>query len=239
MTVPVVFLHGFPHDHTIWAPQFIGLESHARCIAPDLRRRAPATMEDYADDVVALLDDLAIEHAVIAGLSMGGYVAFALWRRHRSRIRALVLASTRATADSPEMAARRRALADVVRRDGMGGVAATQAALQLGATTRATRPELIAQVTAMAAAVPPEFVLGAIDAMLARPDSTPTLATIDVPTLVIGGDEDSLIARDELTALAHGIRGSRLEVLAASGHLCNLERPAAFNHVTGEFLATL
>ena len=75
--------------------------------------------------------------------------------------------------------------------------------------------------------------------MLARPDSTPTLATIDIPTLVIGGDEDSLIARDELTALAQGIRGSRLEVLAASGHLCNLERPAAFNHVTGEFLATL
>ena len=237
--IPVLFLHGFPHDHSLWAPQMDGLSSQARCIAPDLQRRAPASMDDYADDVVALMDQMAIDRAVIAGLSMGGYIAFALWRRHRARVRALLLASPRATADTPEMAARRHALADVVRRDGMATVAATQAATQLGATTRATRPELIAQIAAMAAAEPPEFVLGAIDAMLTRIDSTPTLATIDVPTLVVGGDEDALITRAELTALAHGIAGSRLEVLERCGHLCNLERAAAFNHVTGEFLATL
>jgi 3-oxoadipate enol-lactonase len=237
--IPVVFLHGFLHDRSLWTPQLDGLSSQARGIALDLRRCAPTSMDDYADDVVAHMDQLAIDRAVIAGLSMGGYIAFALWRRHRPRVRALVLASTRATTDTPERVDRRHALTDVVRRGKLATVAATQAALQVGATTRATRPELVAQATTMAAASPPEFVLGAISAMLTRVDSTPTLATIDVPTLVIGGEEDEVVTPDELTGLARGIPGSRLELLARCGHLCNLERAAAFNHVTGEFLATL
>ena len=237
--IPVVFLHGFPHDSSVWTPQLDGLASDAQCIAPDLFDCAPHAMDAFADHVVAVLDTLRIDSAVIAGLSMGGYVAFAMWRRHRPRVRALILASTRATPDTPETAARRRAMADLVRHGGMPAVAATQAAAQLSRTTQATRPELVAQVTAMAAAAPADGVLGAIDAMLTRVDSTPTLATIDVPTLIVGGDEDVLITRAELTHMAQGIAGARLEVLARCGHLCNLERPAAFNHVAGEFLATL
>jgi pimeloyl-ACP methyl ester carboxylesterase len=237
--IPIVFLHGFPHDRNLWAPQLGGLSSQARCIAPDLWGCPPYSMDAYADEVVAGMDELTIDRAVIAGLSMGGYIAFALWRRHPSRVRGLVLAATRPGADTPATVDRRRALADVIRRDGMAAVAATQAAAQLGAATRATRPELVAQVTAMAAAAPVAGVLGAIEAMLARVDSTPTLATIDVPTLVVGGTEDAVITPDELTRMADGIAGSRVELLAGCGHLCNLERPAAFNHVTSEFVATL
>jgi pimeloyl-ACP methyl ester carboxylesterase len=237
--IPIVWLHGFPHDRTLWAPQLGGLSSQARCIAPDLWGCPPYSMDAYADDVVALLDALSIDRAVIAGLSMGGYIAFALWRRHPERVRALVLAATRATADTPESAERRRALADVIRQGGMAGIAMTQAAAQVGATMRATRPELVAQVAAMAAAAPMAGVLGAIEAILGRIDSTPTLATIDVPTLVVGGAQDTLIPPEDVARLATAIAGSRLELLSGCGHLCNLERAAAFNHVAAEFVATL
>jgi 3-oxoadipate enol-lactonase len=237
--IPVVFLHGFPHTHRLWAPQLAGLADVAQCVAPDVRDCPPFTMDAYADDVIALMDQLQIDRAVIAGLSMGGYQAFACWRRHPRRIRGLILAATRATNDTIEAADRRHALAARIRGEGMAAIAPAQAAAQLGATTRATRPELVDQVTAMIAAVPAATALGAIEAMLTRPDSTPTLATISVPTLVVGGNEDPMISTDELTRLARAIDGSRLEVLTGSGHLCNLERAAAFNHVTAEFLSTL
>jgi 3-oxoadipate enol-lactonase len=237
--ISLILLHGFPHNHHLWTPQLGGLANHADCFAPDVRSCPPFTMDDYADDIIAELDHHHIERAVIAGLSMGGYTAFACWRRHPERIRALILAATRATPDTPEPAARRRALAERIRQEGMPAIAPSQAAGQLGATTRATRPELVDQVTAMMASVPPATALGAIEAMLARIDSTPTLATITVPTLVLGGDEDPFITSDEITGMARAINGSRLEILTRSGHLCNLERPAAFNHVVAEFLSTV
>jgi 3-oxoadipate enol-lactonase len=237
--IPVIFLHGFPHDHRLWTPQLTALTDLAQSIAPDVRSCPPFSMDAYADDVVALMDKHQIDRAVIAGLSMGGYIAFACWRRHPERIRALILASTRATPDTPEIAERRKALAARIRTEGMAAIAPSQAAGQLGPATRATRPELVQQVIAMAAAMPAATALGALDAMLARPDSTPTLETIDVPTLVVGGDEDPIIARDELTTLAGRIKNARLEILTGAGHLCNLERPSAFNHVTAEFLSAL
>jgi 3-oxoadipate enol-lactonase len=237
--IPVIFLHGFPHDHRLWAPQLAALGSQARCLAPDIRNCPPFSMDTYADDVFTLMDTHHIDTAVIAGLSMGGYVAFACWRRRPDRVRALILTSTRATADAPEAADRRKALAASIRREGMPAIAASQALSQLGATTRATHPELVAQVTTTIASVPPTTALGQIEAMLARPDSTPTLPTITVPTLVIGGAEDPIIHPTDLTAMAEQVAGSRYEILAGAGHLTNLERPAAFNHVTAEFLATL
>ena len=196
-------------------------------------------MDQYADDVAMLLRSLGVERAVIAGLSMGGYVAFSLWRRHPSLVRALVLAHTRAGADTDEGRAKRTALAEVARTRGPDAVADAQITGMLGKTTREKRPAMIDEVHRMLASASVEGIVGALEAMMARVDSTATLPTIDVPTLVIMGDEDALIPRSDGQILHDAIRGSRLEVIEHAGHVSNMERPAAFNHVLSEFLASL
>jgi pimeloyl-ACP methyl ester carboxylesterase len=196
-------------------------------------------MDQYADDVVALLDKLGVDRAVIGGLSMGGYVAFAIWRRHRERVRALVLADTRAGADADETRAARRAQIDLVRSRGAAVLAAQLVTGQLGARTRERHPDIVEVVRDMIARAPADGIVGALEAMIARPDSTPTLATIDVPTLVLVGEEDRLTPLAESQKIHAGIAGSRLEIIAGAGHLSNIERPAAFNHVLSEFVARL
>ena len=243
--IPVAFIHGFPHNRSLWSPQVSALVDRARCIAPDLRgfgessRHGPFTVDQFADDVAVLLRSLGVERAVIAGLSMGGYVAFALWRRHRPLVRALVLADTRAGADTDEARAKRRALVELARARGAGAVADGQITGMLGKTTREKRPAMIDEVHRMLASASVEGIVGALGAMMTREDSTPTLATIDVPTLVIVGGEDVLVSRDEAEILRDAIQGSRLEVIEQAGHVSNMERPAAFNHVLSEFLAAL
>ena len=242
---PILFIHGFPHNRTLWAPQLQGLPVHARCIAADIRgfgdstAQPPWSMDQYADDLVGLLDVLHIDKAVITGLSMGGYVAFALWRRHPSRVRGLVLSNTKAGADSEEAKAKRRALMDVARDQGSSAIADSMITGMLGKTTRNKRPEITNGVHRMIASSPVDGVIGALEALMNRPDSTPTLATIDVPTLIVTGDEDAIIPVSESEAMHAAIRQSTLEVITGSGHLTNLERPAAFNHVVSEFLAKL
>ena len=243
--VAVLFIHGFPHDRTLWTPQLQGLTVQARCLAADLRgfgettAKTPYSMDRYADDLVGLLDVLRIDRAVFAGLSMGGYINFAIWRRHPQRVRALVLANTRAGADSEEGREKRRAVMALARDQGSGAVADSMMTGMLGKTTRSTRPEIVNSVHRMISSAPVEGVVGALQAMMDRPDSTPTLATIDVPTLIVTGDEDTIIPVDEARAMHAAIRGSTIEVISGAGHLSNLERPAAFNHVVSEFLATL
>jgi len=243
--LPVVFLHGFPHNRTLWAPQLGALLSRARCVAPDLRgfgeseQRGPYTMDRYADDIIAVMDALQIERAVIAGLSMGGYVAFALWRRHRDRVRALILADTRPGADTDEAIAKRRQLIALARAKGSGAVADAQMAGMIGKTTRDRHTDIADAIHQMMTMAPVEGVVGALEAMIARPDSTPTLATIDVPILIIVGEEEALTPPKEARGMHAGIAGSRLEILAGAGHVSNVERPAAFNHVVSEFLGVL
>ncbi len=241
--IPVAFIHGFPHNRSLWAPQVSGLLDRARCIAPDLRgfgdssRSGPFSVDQYADDVATLLGTLGVERAVVVGLSMGGYVAFSLWRRHRALVRGLVLADTRAGADSDETRAKRQALIEVARTRGSGAVADAQITGMIGKTTREKRPGMIDEVHRMLESAPVEGIVGALEAMMARPDSTPTLETIDVPTLVVVGSEDVLTPPSEAEILHRGIRNSRLEVIEHAGHVSNYERPAAFNHVVSEFLA--
>ena len=243
--IPVALLHGFPHNRALWAPQMGALVDRARCIAPDFRgfgessKHAPFPLDQFADDIALLLRGLGIERAVVAGLSMGGYVAFALWRRHRSLVRALVLADTRAGADTVEGRAKRLELIDIARTRGSGAVADNQITGMLGKTTREKRPALIDQVHRMLESAPVDGIVGALEAMMGRIDSTATLATIDVPTLVLVGQEDALTPVAEAELLHEAIRGSRLEVIEHAGHVSNLERPAAFNHVLSEFLASL
>lgn len=242
---PLLFLHGFPHSRALWTPQLTALGDRARCIVPDLRgfggtsAAAPYSMDQYSDDAAALLDALHIERAVVCGLSMGGYIAFALWRRHRSRVRALVLADTRASADDESTRAKRTELIAAARAHGARAVADASITGMIGRSTRDKNPSLVDGMYDMLVSAPVDGIIGALEAMIARPDSTPTLATIDVPTLIIVGEEDVLTPERDARLMHHAIAGSRLEVLEGAGHASNYERPAAFNHVLSEFLAAV
>ncbi len=243
--IPLLFIHGWPHSRALWAGQLSGLATQARCLAPDLRgfgRSAvagPYSMTQYADDAAALLDARGIERAVVCGLSMGGYVALAMLRRHRSRLRGLILTSTRATADTAEARAKRARLIEFVEQHGVPALADRQLRAMVGVTTFEHRPAVRESLRLLMAAAPAEGVIGALRAMAERPDATDLLPTIDFPTLVVGGAEDSFTAPDELRTMAAGIPGSRFELLAGSGHVCAYERPGAFNHVVAEFLGAL
>lgn len=242
---PIVFLHAFPLNRTMWAPQTSALAGDWRCLTVDVRgfgessAAGPFTVDRYADDVAAVLDAAAVRRAIVVGLSMGGYIAFAFWRRHAERVLALVLADTRAGADSADTLQRRRELIDVARADGAAAVAERQVVGLLGKTTRERRPDLVAETRRMAELASVPGIIGALEAMMARPDSTSTLPTITVPTLIIVGDEDVLTPPKEARVMHAGIAGSRLEVLGEVGHLSNVERPSAFNATLNEFLHTI
>jgi pimeloyl-ACP methyl ester carboxylesterase len=243
--LPVVLLHAFPLNRSMWEPQIAALFGECRCIVPDLRgfgdspKSGPYSMDVFADDVVALLDALQLEQAVIGGLSMGGYVAFDIWRRYRRRVRAMVLADTRPAADSDEARHKRDDLIDLARRTGPAAVAEKQVTGMIGKTTRAKQPELVDRIRAGMARESAEGMIGALEAMKARPDSTPLLADIDVPTLVVVGDEDAITPVREARQMHERIPGSRLEVIPAAGHLSNVERPAAFNAALSDFIGSL
>lgn len=242
---PLLFVHAFPLNRTMWAPQVSALVERCRCVAADLRgfgdssAAPPYSMSQYADDLALLLDQLRIERTVLVGCSMGGYVAFEFWRRHRDRVRAMVLADTKSGADADEALERRRKLIDVARSDGATAVANLQIAGIVGKTTREKHPDSYDAVHRMMAQARVDGIVGALEAMMARPDSTPTLSTIDVPTLIVVGEEDVLTPPKDARALQAGIAGSTLEIIEQAGHLSSVERPAAFNHVLTEFLAAL
>ncbi len=242
---PVLFIHAFPLNRTMWAPQVSALVERCRCVAADLRGfgesalQGPFSVEQYADDMAGLLDHLRIEQAVVVGCSMGGYAALAMWRRHSGRSRALVLADTRSGADTDDGRERRRNLIQLARTEGSTAVANLQIPSLVGKTTRETQPDTYDAVHRMMAQTKPGAIVGALEAMMTRPDSTPLLQDITVPTLVVVGEEDVPTPVKESRAMHQAIPGSHLQVIAQAGHLANLERPAAFNHVLTEFLGTL
>jgi pimeloyl-ACP methyl ester carboxylesterase len=236
----VVLLHAFPMDATLWAPQRGALaERGFRVITPDLpgfggsplSERAP-DLDVMADEVADLMAGLGVDEAVVGGLSMGGYVAMAMLRRHRARVSALLLADTRAGADSPEAAANREAVARSVQAAGSTAQLAEMMLPQLlGTTTLRLRPEVVATVGRWIRAQPPAAVAWAQRAMARRPDSTATLADFGGPTLVLHGSEDTLSPAAEAEAMAAATRrgGSPTTVVQvpAAGHLTAVEDPGA------------
>jgi pimeloyl-ACP methyl ester carboxylesterase len=240
---PALLVHAFPLDRRMWAPQGAALAAVCHCLLPDVRgfgesdAAPPYGVDRYADDLVALLDTLDIrERVVLGGLSMGSHIAFACWRHHRDRVHALILAGARAGPDSEQTRARRLQIIAAAREQGTAAVATMLAGTLVGATTRARNPQLVTRLHQMIGAASVDGIVGASQAMMARPDSTPLLATIDVPTLIIVGAEDTLAPPSEAEALHAGVRDSRLEVIPGAGHVCSIERPAAFNQVVTEFL---
>ena len=245
---PYVLLHAFPIGANLWEPQMRSIPAGWRLITPDLRGFGGSTemdslgtpsMNDYADDLVDLLDELGIERAVVGGASMGGYATMAFLHKAAHRVEGVVLANTRAGADSPEARANRRNMLAVLDREGPSGVAREMMPKLLGKTTRESNPEVEAGVRRLIKQQSPIGVRCAIQRMMHRPDSTPVLSQVKVPALVITGDEDELIPTDESRAMAEVIHGATLKIIPQAGHLSNLEQPDVFNAALNAFLGKL
>ncbi len=247
---PVLMLvHAFPLGSQMWEPQFRGAFHGWRILAPDLRgfggstdERAEGvdpTIDDYADDVAGLIREVAGGPVVLGGLSLGGYVAFAVMRRAPSLVRALVLADTRAGADTLEGRAARRAMLTVLEHDGPQGVARDMMPRLLGATTREQNQDAEETVRLLIKRQSPAAIRDAIVRMMERPDSAPLLPTIAVPTLVVVGEEDVLTPPAESDALVAALPNASLVRIAGAGHLANLEQAQAFEASVEDFLASL
>jgi len=238
----LLLIHGFPLDRTLWKHQVATLAGWRR-IAPDLRglgnSDVPAdgySMAAYADDLARLLDRLRVRKCVVAGLSMGGYIAFEMLRRHRDRIGGLILCDTKAGADNEQGRKGRDEMAALAEAKGAAAVAERMTPRVLSRTTLRSQPPLVEQVREMMARQPVPGIVGALRAMRDRPDSTDLLPTIDVPTLVVVGQEDELTPPAEARALATGIPSAHMTTIASAGHVAPLESPTAVSRVFAEFL---
>ncbi|GAA1659726.1 alpha/beta hydrolase [Fodinicola feengrottensis] len=245
--IPLVLLHAFPLSGRMWANQRATLSDSCRVITPDLRGfgRSPAgadepALEAMADDVFALLDRLDLGSVVLGGLSMGGYVAMAMLRKYPQRIAALVLADTKATADTAQARANRERLASTVVESGTVEALYDQVLpTLLGRSTKDHRPEVVAEVRGLIGDATPSGVAWAARAMAARPDSIELLESARVPALVIVGDEDQIASVADAEAMADALPKVTMARLMAAGHLSAMEDPRAFNAAVRDFVAGL
>lgn len=244
---PLLLIHGFPFSGAMWNRQLEALSSGARVLVPDLPGfgdspaiHAAYTVEQYAEDCVAMLDALDIlEPVALGGLSMGGYIALAFARLFPERLRGLLLFSTRAGADSAEAKANRDKTIAQVKENGAAVVTEGMYPKLLAPATYTEQPAVAAELQDIMRAASPEGVIGALSAMRDRPDSTGLLSGIGVPTLIVHGQEDSVIPPSEAEAMAKAIPDSELHLLAKAGHLPNLEQTADFNRIALNFLRKL
>jgi 3-oxoadipate enol-lactonase len=243
---PVLFLHAFPLNLHMWDAQVAALPAGHQAVRVDARGFGGTppgdgllTMERIADDAVAVLDHLGTPPAVVCGLSMGGYAAFAMVRRHPDRIRALILADTRSSPDTPEGRKSRAEQRERVRREGPAAIAEAFLPKLLGETTHRERPQIVAGVREMILSASAQGISDALAGLAARADSTPTLREIRVPTLVLCGSEDALTPPADAEKMKAAIAGSELELIPRTGHLSNLEDPAAFDSALARFLTRL
>jgi 3-oxoadipate enol-lactonase len=243
----ILFVHGFPFDHELWRHQLAAFPSFRR-VAPDLRgaggSRGPDSPEAYsiaryADDLVRVLDALGIAHAVVCGLSMGGYIVFDLLRRHPGRVQAAILCNTKAEADSEEAKRGRDEMAALARAGGAEAVAEKLLAKVLARSTFDQRADVVHEVRRMMECQPVAGIVGALHALRDRPDSTSLLAAIRVPVLVVAGEEDQITPRGGMEEMARAIPGAHFELIGAAGHVTALEQPLAVNAAIASFVKGL
>jgi 3-oxoadipate enol-lactonase len=234
MPTGLLLLHGFPLDASMWAPQLAAFRGEAPVVASSFPGFGDAplsgevsTMDEGAERAAADVEAAGLDRVVVCGISMGGYVAFAFWRKFRDRVAGLVLANTRAGADDEAGRERRRALAERVRSEGTGFLVESPPPL-LSADAPA---ELWSQVKSIIAAQSPDAIAAASLGMAERPDSTNDLSGIDVPTLVVTASADTLIPPEATSPMADQIPGAQLGVIEGVGHICNLQAPQEFNRL--------
>lgn len=239
---PVVLLHGFPLSGAIWLKQQQELRDRYRLIVPDLRGhgRSPAPMGVYkmdllARDVLTLLDSLLIEKAVVLGHSMGGYVTLAAWKLAPARFLALGLIDSQAGADSEEGRLARQKLAEKVAAE--GSKVMVEAMLpKLFAAKLPADERIIEQVRNVILNTSREGIIGSLQGMAARPDSSGLLPTLNIPVLILTGDQDQIIPAEKAKAMASAIKTATLTVVANAGHMPMLEQPVATTAAIRNFL---
>ena len=237
----VVLLHPFPLNHTFWMPIVSQLSTRYRVITPDLRAhgdsdlgQGPATMGKMADDLARLCREERVTKAFFVGVSIGGYVLFEFWRRYREHVTALILANTRAEAETAESRATRLASADKVMREGTARFFEELLPKLLSPATMTNRPDIVSTARSMMQKMSPQDISGVQHGMAGRPDSMATLKTINVPTLIIAGEDDS-VPRREFELMRQQIAGSRMEVIGRAGHYAALEQPDEFGRLLRGF----
>lgn len=242
--LPLLLIHGFPFNHRMWHPQIEALSGSARVIAPDLRGHGestpvpgPYSMDQLAGDLAELLDTLNVKQPIVlCGLSMGGYISFAFYRRFPGRVAGLILAATRAKPDTQEGKANRDKTAEKTRKEGVRSVADSMIEKLFAPQTLRQNPDLVEQVRTMMAGTSEEGMIGALMGMKERPDSTPTLEEIQPPALIIHGRDDQIVPLEEAEAMQSTMRDAKLVVVPDAGHLVNMEQPEAFNHAVRRYL---
>jgi 3-oxoadipate enol-lactonase len=244
--LPLVFLHAFPLNRSMWTPQLAVLSQQFRTIAIDMRGHGESdaplwnfSLEHYADDVCALLDHLNIPQTVLVGLSMGGYISLAFSREHGNRLKALILSDTRAQSDSADGRRGRFQLAQTAFSQGSAAVADIMFPKLLGPTTLQTKQELVAYVRSTITTSSVSGIVTDLMAMADRPDSVRQLSTITAPTLIVIGQEDNTTPLADAQLMAERIPGARLAVIPLAGHLSNLEQPDLFNELVSRFAGEL
>jgi 3-oxoadipate enol-lactonase len=243
---PVVLLHPFPVDHEFWLPVAEALSTRYCVILPDLRGHGesgvgegPATMEKHAADLARVMDDADIARAPLVGVSIGGYVLFEFWRKHRARVAALGLFNTKAPADGPEARAARLQAANEVLERGTEPFFESMIPKLFGQTTRETRPDLVDGALRMMHKMSPQHLAQVQRGMAARPDSVETLKTINVPALLVTGEEDVLTGVNEAQLMHQHITGSQLRVIPKAGHYSPWEQSQDAAKVLRQFLDSL
>jgi 3-oxoadipate enol-lactonase len=244
--LPIVFLHAFPLNRTMWTQQQTALGQRFRTISIDFRGHGESdapfwrySLEQYALDVKEVLAGLGIARALFVGLSMGGYLEFTLYRLYPELILGLVFADTRAEADKPEQTQWRFNLAQQTGAIGPAAVIADMLPKLLAPKTYERDPDLVERVRSIQAAAPVMGIIGDLMAMAERPDSTDLLSSITIPTLVIVGQDDVLTTPADAERIAKGIPGAKLVTIPDAGHLSNMEQPDLFNRAVEEFAAEL
>jgi pimeloyl-ACP methyl ester carboxylesterase len=241
---PLLLVHGFPLDHSMWKHQIADLSANYRVLAVDLPGfgvsqplESPVSIRDYADALAVTLEQLQIDQPVtFCGLSMGGYIGWQFMKHHSEKLHSLIACNTRAANDDERTARGRRLMAAQVVKDGSDSIASGMAMKICGETTFETNPDVINHVSSMIRSTDSESIAAGQHAMAGREDATPLFGSIDVPTLFVAGMEDLVTPPDEMRVMADQVKGSRFVQIPHAGHLAPLENPMAANAAIRSFI---
>jgi 3-oxoadipate enol-lactonase len=240
--LPILFLHAFPLNSSMWYSLGESFSEERNCVAVDFRgfgrtaATGPITVGDFAEDVCDTMDSLGLKQAILCGCSMGGYVAFEMWRRSPERIAAMVLMDTRADTDTDAARTKRTQMVERLQKEGAGFLPDFVADNMLSPDTRAKDPGYVSWIKGLVNHSAAENIVEAVKLLAKRPDSRPTLKTITVPTLVLVGEHDAITPFEAAQVIKEGIPNAELAIIPSAGHLSPLEQPHQVHTMGREFL---
>ncbi len=241
--LPIIFIHGFPFSNTMWSPQMMALPQEYRAVSFDIRGHGESEVGDgqysielFTDDLISLMDHLAIKRSVLCGLSMGGYIALRTVERHPERVHALVLCDTRSEPDSNEGKVKRTTQIKAVKSQGSKPFAESFVKAVFAQDTLGKKPQLVSPIRSVIESTSPLSLSGTLLALAARTDTTPALASISVPTLIMTGEHDSITPPSAAQAMHSHIKGSEIHIVPGAAHMSNLENTPFFNEKLLSFL---